>query len=121
MTVAAPYERIPLYVRAGSIVPIGPDMEWSDQLPGDELILLVYPGADADFTLYQDDGLTYAYEHGECSAIRLSWNDAGRILTIGRREGSYPGMPEQIRIKVIYADGVKPVETVYNGNLLTIR
>ena len=121
MTVAAPYERIPLYVRAGSIVPIGPDMEWSDQLPGDELTLLVYPGADADFTLYQDDGLTYAYERGEWSAIRLSWNDAGRILTIGSREGSYPGMPEQIRIKVIFADGGKPVETVYNGNLLTIR
>ncbi len=91
-TVEAPYERMPLYVRAGSIVPVGPAMEWSDEKPADNLLLLVYAGADAHFTLYEDDGLTYGYERGEYSTIDLDWDNAARTLSIGERKGTYPGM-----------------------------
>ena len=107
-TVEAPYGRMPLYVRAGSIVPVGPAMEWSDEKPADDLLLVVYAGADARFTLYEDDGLTYAYEKGESSTIDLTWNDAERTLTIGERKGTYPGMLEKRQFRLIFVDEAHP-------------
>ena len=104
----APYERIPLFVRGGSILPVGPDMEWSDEKPADNLLLLVYAGADASFTLYEDDGLTYGYEKGEFSTIPLAWDEESRTLTIGDREGSYPGMLESRRFRVKVVDASHP-------------
>ena len=92
LTVDAPYSRMPLFVRAGSIIPFGPDMQWSDEKPADNIRLYVYAGRDADFTLYEDDGLTYAYEKGAYATIPIHWDDASRTLTIGTREGSFPGM-----------------------------
>ena len=120
LTVEAPYGRIPLYVRAGSIIPIGPDMEWSDEKPADELTLMIYPGADASFTLYEDDGLTYGYEKGQYSTVGLKWNDADRSLTIEKRQGSYPGMPAQRRFIVKLVDG-EQVLTSYDGEAVEIR
>ncbi len=108
LTADAPYERMPLYVRAGSILPVGPEMEWSDEKPSDDLLLIVYAGADADFTLYEDDGLTYGYEQGAFSTIGLHWDDEGRILTIGRREGSFPGMLQERSFRVVVADRDHP-------------
>ena len=108
LTVDAPYERMPLYVRAGSILPVGPEMEWSDEKPADDLLLIVYAGADADFTLYEDDGLTYAYEKGACSTIGLHWNDAERTLTVGEREGSFPEMLQERTFRVVVSDPVHP-------------
>ena len=107
-TVPAPYERMPLFVRAGSVIPFGPAMEWSDQKPADAIRLFVYAGADADFTLYEDDGLTYAYEQGAFSTIPIHWDDAARTLTIGNREGSFPGMPERRTFHVIVVDPAHP-------------
>ncbi len=107
-TVAAPYERMPLYVRAGSIVPVGPAMEWSDEKPADDLLLLIYAGADAHFTLYEDDGLTYNYERGEYSTIDLNWDDTTRTLTIGERKGSYPGMLANRQFRLICVDAAHP-------------
>ena len=101
VTVDAPYERIPLYVRAGSIIPMGPDMEWTDEKPLEEITLMVYPGADSDFTIYEDDGLTYGYERGEYAVTRIHWDDAAGKADIGPREGSYPGMPESRTYKVV--------------------
>ena len=101
ITVDAPYERIPLYVRAGSIIPMGPDMEWTDEKPLEEVTLMVYPGANSDFTLYEDDGLTYGYERGEYAVTRIHWNNAAGKADIGPREGSYPGMPEGRTYKVV--------------------
>ena len=131
LTVDAPYERIPLYVRAGSIVPVGPEMEWSDQKPEDDLLILVYSGADAAFTLYQDDGLTYAYEKGECSKIALSWNEEEKTLEIGRREGSYKNMPKDIKFRVVVVGNDKPFafdgdapgmqEVNYTGEPVTLK
>ena len=101
ITVDAPYERMPLYVRAGSIIPMGPDMEWTDEKPLEEITLMVYPGADSDFTIYEDDGLTYGYERGEYAITRIHWDDAAGKADIGPREGSYPGMPGNRTYKVV--------------------
>ena len=91
-SVPAPYGRIPLFVRGGSIIPVGPAIEWTDEKPAEELLIVVYPGADGDFCLYEDDGVSYGYERGECSRIRFHWDDAARTLTVSPREGAYPGM-----------------------------
>lgn len=87
----APLHRIPLNVRAGSILPLGPVIEYAGQA-SDPIELRVYPGADADFNLYEDAGDGYGYERGAHSIIPMHWDDARRTLTIGAREGSYPGM-----------------------------
>lgn len=107
-TVDAPYERIPLFVRAGSIIPFGPEMQWSDEKPAEDIRLYVYAGADAEFTLYEDDGLTFAYEKGACERIPLRWNEETRTLTIGERSGSFPGMLEQRRFTVVVVDPAHP-------------
>ena len=129
-TVEAPYERMPLYVRAGSIVPVGPAMEWSDQKPADDLLLLVYAGADAHFTLYEDDGLTYGYERGEYSTIDLNWNNDAHTLSIGERKGSYPGMLQKRQFRLIFVDQAHPFTwnpdapgqpVQYDGQALTIK
>ncbi len=90
--VEAPLDRIPLAVRAGSILPLGPVIEYAGQA-SDPIELRVYPGADADFTLYEDEGDSYRYEQGARSTIPIHWNDATRTLTFGARQGSFPGMP----------------------------
>lgn len=108
MSVPAPYSRMPLYVRAGSIIPIGPEMEWSDEKPASDLLLIVYAGADGDFTLYDDDGLTYAYEKGDRCCIPIHWDDATRTLTFGSRSGSYSGMPERLHFRIVVADPSHP-------------
>ncbi len=126
ITVDAPYGRMPLYVRGGSIVPIGPEMEWSAEKPADDILLAVYAGADAQFILYEDDGLTYDYEKGRYSAIPIRWVDSERTLLVGAREGSYPGMPQErsFRVVVIDADNPQPwnpdaegvLKVQYSGN-----
>ena len=121
---------MPLYVRAGSIVPVGPAMEWSDQKPADNLLLLVYAGADAHFTLYEDDGLTYGYERGEYSTIDLDWDNAARTLSIGERKGTYPGMLQKRQFRLIFVDDAHPFAwdpdapgwpVQYDGQALTIK
>lgn len=88
---AAPIDRIPLEVRAGSILPLGPVVEYAGQA-ADPIEVRIYPGADGDFNLYQDEGDSYRYEHGAHAIIPIHWDDANRTVTIGAREGSYPGM-----------------------------
>lgn len=92
--VPAPLERLPLYVRAGSIVPMGPEEEYASQLPGSPIELRVYPGANGDFTLYEDEGDTYNYEKGKYSTIPIHWEDSTHTLSIGERKGSFAGMTE---------------------------
>jgi alpha-D-xyloside xylohydrolase len=88
----APLEKLPLFVRAGSIVPMGPTMEWSTEKPADPVEVRIYPGADGDFTYYEDENDNYDYAKGQHATISLHWNDAAKTLTFGTREGSYPGM-----------------------------
>lgn len=88
----APIDRMPVYVKAGSIVPFGPEVQYITQKPWDSLEIRVYPGANGEFTLYEDDGETYDYEKGKFAEIPFSWDDATGTLTIGGRQGEYPGM-----------------------------
>ena len=105
---AAPYERMPLYVRRGSIIPFGPEIEWSDEKPANEIRLYVYAGADADFTLYEDDGITYGYEKGAFATIPFHWDEASGTLTVGPRSGSFPGMLESRTFVVVKVDSSHP-------------
>ena len=86
--------RMPVHVRAGAIVPTGPEIQYTDEKPADPIVLWVYAGADGAFTLYEDDGLTYGYEKGAFARIPIHWNDATRTLTIGKRAGVVPGHAE---------------------------
>lgn len=98
----APYGRIPLYGRSGQIVPCGPDVSSTADNKDGRLTLLVFPGKNAEFILYEDDGVSCAYESGECSRIPIQWDEAGSTLVIGKRMGEYPGMikEREIRVKV---------------------
>jgi len=127
---SAPLDRIPLYVRAGSILPMGPDMEWSTQKPADPIELRVYRGADADFTLYEDENDNYSYEKGVHATIPLHWDDGKSVLTIGERKGEFPGMLQKRTFHIVFVSadhgvGVdassKPDRTVqYAGTKLEV-
>jgi alpha-D-xyloside xylohydrolase len=97
---AAPLARMPLYVRAGSIVPVGPDVQYTADKPGAPLTLLVFTGTDGSFDYYEDDGVSYGYERGEFARIPLRYDAAKGTLTIGARSGSYRGMPGKRTFKV---------------------
>ena len=97
----APLDRIPLYVRAGSIIPLGPEVEYAEQKPNDPIELRIYAGADGDFNLYEDAGDSYDYEKGEHSIIPVHWDDKTDTVTIGTKEGSYPGMPSQRTFSIV--------------------
>jgi len=130
LAAAAPLDHIPLYVRAGAIVPMGPDEEWSDQKPEDPIELRIYPGADADFTLYEDENDTYNYEKGAYATIPLHWDDAKHLLTIGERKGHFPGMLSDRVFNVVvvrenHGIGVEPEATVdktvrYSGTPVSV-
>ena len=91
----APADRIPVYVPAGAILPLGPVNEYVDQHPDEPTELRVYPGANGSFTLYDDAGDGYLYEKGEHSTISLQWDDSAKTLSFGQRQGQYPGMQKQ--------------------------
>lgn len=94
MEADAPLEILPLFVRAGSIVPFGPDIQSTAEVRrNSSLLLRIYQGQDATFTLYEDEGDTYNYEDGAFSTIELHWDDAKKRLHIGKRQGAYAGMP----------------------------
>ncbi len=97
----APYDAIPLYVKAGSIIPTGPELQHTAEKPADPITLRVYAGANGAFTLYEDDGLTYSYEKGAFSEIPIIWDDANKTLTIGKRQGSFHGMLNERTFNVV--------------------
>jgi len=101
MTANAPLSQIPIHVRGGSIVPMGPLIQFATQSI-DPLEIRVYAGADASFTIYEDEGDTYNYETGQYAQIPLTWNDAAKTLTIGARTGSYTGMPATRTFNVVF-------------------
>jgi len=97
----APLDILPLYVRAGSIVPMGPYLQYATQSPGAPYEIRIYPGADARFTIYEDDNETYAYEKGQRATYDLVWNDRARTLTVGARKGSFPNMVRRRRLNFV--------------------
>jgi len=112
---AAPLWRIPLFVRGGSIIPTGPDVLHTGEHPLDPLTLHIYPGADAHFALYEDDGLTYDYERGAHVVTEISYNETGRRLTISAAQGGYRGFPVARTLRIIFHDFDSPREVRENG------
>lgn len=102
---AAPLQRMPLFVKAGSIVPRTVVQQYVDEQPDAPLTIDVYTGADGSFSLYEDNGRSYGYERGEFSRIPLAWNEKAGELRIGAREGRYPGMAGQREVRVRWIDG----------------
>jgi alpha-D-xyloside xylohydrolase len=99
---AVPLERIPLYVRAGSILPLGPDEQYAGEKVDGPIELRVYRGADGSFNLYQDEGDGYNYEKGKHAVIPIAWSEAAKTLTIGARSGSYAGMPDSLTFHIVW-------------------
>jgi alpha-D-xyloside xylohydrolase len=95
---------IPLYVRSGSILPTGPDITYADERLNAPLDLRIYPGQDGSFTLYDDEGDNYNYEHGHFAMIRLSWDETNRRLTLYERQGDFPGMPVSREFRIVMGD-----------------
>ena len=126
-----PLDRLPLYIRAGSILPFGPDQEWSTQKPEDPIELRIYPGADGDFVIYEDENDNYNYEKSVYATITLHWDDAAHTLTIGDRKGQFPGMLENRTFHVVFVRenhgvGVNPADEVdkvlqYSGKQVTVN
>ena len=126
----APIERLPLFIRAGSILPLGPDEEWSTEKPADPIEIRIYRGADGDFSLYEDENDNYNYEKGAYATIPLHWDDGAHTLTIGDRKGRFPGMLENRTFHVVFVRpnhgvGVNPADEIdktvqYSGKLITV-
>jgi len=122
---------MPLYVRAGSIVPMGPVMQYATEKLDAPYEIRIYSGADARFNLYEDDNETYNYEKGQYATYELSWNDADRVLTVGKRKGSFPGMTEKRTLRVVLAGpgmnaGIPEASTnaktvTYKGRKMKVR
>jgi alpha-D-xyloside xylohydrolase len=127
VSVDTPLDYLPLFVRAGSIVPMGPFEQYTSEKPASPIELRVYPGADAEFVLYEDDGTTYAYEQGAYSRITIRWVEELGALSISDREGSFPGMLEKRKFTVVKVGaGISPVEenvtsVDYDGHEVTVR
>jgi alpha-D-xyloside xylohydrolase len=128
----APFERIPVFVRAGSILPTGPALQsTADDRPDSEITLNVYGGANGAFSLYEDDGTSMAYRNGAWSRIPIAWNEQARILTIGARRGRWPGMAPRRRINIVWRtpDRARPLDLdakpdaafVYSGAEQVVR
>ncbi|HUC82553.1 MAG TPA: TIM-barrel domain-containing protein, partial [Flavisolibacter sp.] len=98
----AGYERMPLFVKAGAILPFGPELQYTSEKPADEITLYVYAGADGAFTLYEDEGTNYNYENGAFATIPITYNEATKTLTIGERKGSFNGMLRQRKFNVVW-------------------
>lgn len=126
-----PIDIIPLYIRAGSIIPLGPKVQYSTEKKWDNLEIRIYPGANGEFLLYEDENDNYNYEKGIFSTIKFTWNDINRTLNISSREGSYSGMLKSRKFNIVVVDSKNGIgsqqskrfsKTVsYNGKEKTIR
>ena len=127
---AAPLERIPLYVRAGSILPLGPNEEYAGEKVNGPIELRVYQGADGSFAMYQDEGDGYNYERGRYAVVPIHWSEAEKTLTLGARTGGYDGMPAETAFHIVWVRagrGVGGAETqadasvVYRGVEMRVK
>lgn len=132
ITADAPYDRMPLYIRAGSIIPAGPEIQYTAEKPADPLTLYVYTGKDGSFSLYEDENLNYNYEKGVYSQIDFSYKEATNTLIIGKRTGSFPGMLQNRTFNIVRISPSTPAPLAltdtkvgrvikYTGEELTIK
>ena len=127
----APLNRIPLYLRAGSILPLGPEVEYATQKPASPIELRIYPGANGSFTLYDDAGDTYDYEKGAHATIAINWDDATKTLSFGARKGTFPGLEKSVTFRVIVVGAnhgagqeiatAADKEVNYDGSALSVK
>ena len=127
----APIEIMPLHIRAGTILPLGPVMQYASEKPTDPIELRIYRGADGAFTLYEDEGDNYNYEHGTYATIPFLWNEAKQTLTIGARKGKFPGMLAERTFRIVFVsegNGIGGGETEtadaevkYTGKAVTVK
>lgn len=112
LVVDAPYEQIPVFVREGSIIPFGPEMEWSDEKPAELINLYIYAGQNGQFQLYEDEGTNYNYEKGKYATIDITYDDATRTVSFGARKGLFNGMLKNRRFNVVLItkDAPKPLD-----------
>ncbi len=124
-----PIDIMPVFVKAGTVLPFGPEVQYSSEKPWDELEIRVYPGANGEFTLYEDEGDNYNYEKGKFSEIKFSWDDAGHALTIAPRKGSFKGMIQNRKFHIVLVgtdsgagnQSMKANKTVdYSGKAMTV-
>jgi alpha-D-xyloside xylohydrolase len=102
VAVATPVETVPLFVKPGSIIPMGPFLQYSSEKPADPIELRIYRGADGKFTLYEDEHDTYNYEQGKFATIPISWNEAKHTLEVGKRSGKFPGMLKERTFNIVW-------------------
>ena len=124
LNLAVPLSSMPLFVRAGSILPFGPALQHTAEKSAQPVELRVYPGANAEFALYDDAGDGYGYEKGEHATIQLTWDDKAETLTIGSRQGRYPGMPEKqaFLVRILKPGGLwKDTLVDYIGQGVTVK
>jgi alpha-D-xyloside xylohydrolase len=131
VTVDAPLERIPLFVKEGSILPLGPDLQYATEKPADPITLYVFAGANGNFELYEDENINYNYTKGNYSTIPFQYNEETETLTIGERKGSFDGMLKERTFKIVWVNndlsvGVgsssHPVQAVrYSGNSIEVK
>ena len=130
VTRETPIDLIPLYVKAGTILPVGPTVQYAEEKPWDDLQIRVYPGADGEFVLYEDEGDNYNYEKGRYSTIRMTWDNSARRLTIHPREGSFDGMLQKRNFRIVLVDGKQglgldnescTVSVGYDGGETTVK
>ncbi|KOS04891.1 alpha-xylosidase [Flavobacterium akiainvivens] len=119
-TVDAPYGQIPLYIREGAIVPVGPEMQYTSEKPAENIVLYVYQGKDGDFTLYEDEGVNYNYEKGQFSRIGFHYNEAAGTLTIDAREGEFNGMLKNRTFTVVTVNKTAPKAFTFDAKGKTV-
>lgn len=128
---ATTIDEIPLYIKAGSIIPFGPKVQFATEKKWDALEIRVYPGANGEFTLYEDENDNYNYEKGAYSTIKFQWNEKSRTLTIGKRNGSFKGMLASRTFNIVFVDANKKAgiggsstfdkKIIYNGKATTVK
>jgi alpha-D-xyloside xylohydrolase len=104
----APYTEMPVYIKSGSIIPCGPEIQYTTEKPADPIRLFVYTGNDGSFTLYEDENVNYNYEKGKFSTIAMSYNEKKKELTIEKREGTFVGMLSQRTFEIVRITSQKP-------------
>lgn len=119
--VDAPYEKIPVYAPAGSILLYGPDLQYTDEKPADQITVYVYGGADAHFTLYEDEGTNYNYEKGAYSTIDFTYNNKDNTMDISQREGEYEGMIKDRTFNIVLVDKDHPAGLGNTDNAVTVK
>jgi alpha-D-xyloside xylohydrolase len=130
MIADAPYERMPVFVKAGSIIPFGPELQYTSEKQADTILLNVYAGADASFNLYEDEGTNYNYEKGSFASIPVNYNEAAKTITIEDRKGNFNGMLQKrvFMINIISPGKTHPLQfnasgkmVIYNGKKIVIK